>query len=291
VALVYKRYKPFVFLGMLLTVFLLSGCSDLLVLDPKGPVAQQQKDLIMYSIIFMIGIIMVVYVLFGFIVYKYRDHKGHKGYDPENKGSHLIEAICLIIPLIIVVALSIPTVKTIYSLEEAPKGSENKKPLVIQATSVDWKWIFTYPEQNIETVNYINIPEDRPILFKLTSADSMNSFWVPSLGGQKYAMAGMQTELYLQADDPGVFDGRNSNFNGEGFTDQTFKVAALTSESFDKWAKETQQEAPKLTKKQYDQLMLQGHTKEMTFSSTHLKWVKHENDADYAIKVRERLSK
>jgi cytochrome aa3-600 menaquinol oxidase subunit II len=289
VDLVMRRLKPFLTYGLMLAVLMLSGCSDMVVLDPKGPVGEQQKDLILYSIWFMTFILIVVYGLFAFIVYKYRDHKNHKGYDPENEGSHLLEIIWWVIPVIIIIALAVPTVKTIYSLEGPPKGTADKEPLVIHATSVDWKWIFSYPEQDIETVNYIHIPEDRPVLFKLTSADSMASFWVPALGGQKYAMAGMETELYLQADEQGVFEGRNANFTGEGFTNHTFDVTAMSEASFEKWASETGSKAPELTKDQYDKLMLPGHVDEMTFTSTHLEWVNHADEADYAIKTRERL--
>ncbi|MBY6038135.1 cytochrome aa3 quinol oxidase subunit II [Fictibacillus nanhaiensis] len=284
-----RRLKPFLTFGVIIAVFMLSGCSNMVVLDPKGPVGEQQKDLILYSIGFMTFILLVVYGLFAFIVYKYRDHKNHKGYDPDNEGSHLLETIWWVIPIIIVIALSIPTVKTIYSLEGPPEETKDQKPLVIHATSVNWKWVFSYPEQDIETVNYLHIPEDRPVLFKLTSADSMASFWIPALGGQKYAMAGMETELYLQADEQGTFEGRNSNFTGEGFTDHTFEVHSLTDDAFDKWADETKSGAPELTKEQYDKLMLPGHVKEMTFSSTHLEWVNHADEADYAVKTRERL--
>ncbi|WNB91680.1 cytochrome aa3 quinol oxidase subunit II [Bacillus sp. NEB1478] len=289
-----QRLKPFLTFGLMLAVVMLSGCSDMVVLDPKGPVGQQQKELIMYSIGFMAFILVVVYALFTFIVYKYRDHKNHKGYDPDNEGSHLLETIWWIIPIIIIIALAIPTIKLNYSLEEAPiaakeKADSKKEPLVIHATAVDWKWIFTYPEQGIETVNYIHIPEDRPILFKLTSADSMASFWVPQLGGQKYAMAGMETKLYLLADEQGTYEGRNSNFTGEGFTNQTFDVKSVSESAFDKWATETKNKAPKLTKDQYDKLLLPGHTKQMTFSSTHLGWVNHAEIQDYALKTRERL--
>ncbi len=271
---------------------LLSGCSELTVLDPKGPVAEQQKNLILLSIGFMLFIVAVVFVLFSIIIVKYRERKDYDGYEPpHHEGNLWLELVWTIIPIIIVVALSIPTVKTIYALEDAPAETSHKDPVVIHATSVEWKWIFSYPEQNIETVNHLVIPEDRPILFKLTSADSMAAFWVPQLGGQEYNMAGMQTELFLQADHIGTYQGRNANFNGEGFTHQTFEVKAETQEDFDQWVKETQSSAPELTKDHYDHLLLKGHTNTETFSSTHLKWVDHSKNknSDYAEKVRKQL--
>lgn len=292
VGLVFKRFKPFFALGLLLSVFFLGGCSNYIVLDPKGPVAAQQKDLILYSIGFMALICVVVYALFAVVVIKYRNRKNDDDFEPDQHGSKKLETIWTVIPILIIIALAIPTVISNYDLEKPPKAvnaQQQKEPIVINATAVNWKWIFSYPEQGIETVNYINIPKDRTVLFKLTSADSMSSFWVPELGGQKYAMAGMETKLYLRADHTGTFSGRNSNFNGEGFTHQIFDVHSVTQSEFDKWAKDTKSKAPKLTKKQYDQLMVQGEAKKMTFSSTHLKWVDHATEADYAVKTRERL--
>lgn len=288
--LVFKRLRPFFALGLMLSVFFLGGCSNYIVLDPKGPVAAQQKDLILYSIGFMALILLVVYILFTVIVVKYRENrKDMSNWEPEQEGSKKLEILWTVIPILITIALSIPTIKTIYDLEKPPQASAHQEPIVITATAVDWKWIFSYPEQGIETVNYINIPEDRTVEFKLTSADSMSSFWVPALGGQKYAMPGMETTLYLQADHKGKFAGRNANYNGEGFTHQIFDVNSVSQTDFDKWAKDTKSKAPELSKKQYDQLMLQGEAKKMTFSSTHLKWVDHAKDRDYAVKTRERL--
>ncbi|WP_257347674.1 cytochrome aa3 quinol oxidase subunit II [Pseudalkalibacillus decolorationis] len=269
-------------------ILFLSGCSELTVLDPKGPVAQNQKDLIMFSIIFMLLIVIVVFVLFTYMVVKYRDRpgRGNKDYDPSLHGNTRLEILWTIIPLIIIVILSVPNVQTLYELEKPPESTSNKDPLVIYATSADWKWFFSYPEQDIETVNYLHIPTDRAIEFRMSSADSMQALWIPALGGQKYTMAGMETKLYLQADEPGMYKGRNSNFNGEGFTEQTFEVHAESEEAFSDWVNESQNEAPDLTQDKYDELLKPGLLNEMTFSSTHLQWVNHGTmaDKDYAIK-------
>lgn len=281
--------RPFLLVGLILPVLFLSGCSYV-VLDPKGPVAQIQKDLIVYSLWFMAFIVLVVYILFAVIVFKYRERKDNLHVEPpEQEGSKILEIVWTVIPIVIVIALSIPTVKAIYALEKGPGQSVKVQPLVIHATSVDWKWIFSYPEENIETVNYLNVPVNRPILFKLTSADSMASFWVPALGGQKYAMAGMQTELYLQADVVGTLEGRNANFTGEGFAEQQFKVNAMTPEAYEEWVLKSKNNSPTLSREQYDQLMLQGHAPEQTFSTTHLSWIDHAKDAEYALRARERL--
>ncbi|WP_270572730.1 cytochrome aa3 quinol oxidase subunit II [Bacillus glycinifermentans] len=288
--LLFRALKPLMMVGLLSAAFLMGGCSQIAVLDPKGPVASQQRDLILLSIGFMLFIVAVVFVLFTVMIVKYRERKDRKSpYSPEVEGNTFLEVVWTVVPILIVIALSVPTVRTIYSLEEAPKASKDKEPLVVYATSVDWKWVFSYPDQNIETVNYLNIPTDRPIKFKITSADSMASLWIPQLGGQKYAMAGMDMEQYLQADKVGTYQGRNANFTGEGFAEQTFNVKAMKQSDFNKWVSKTQKTAPKLTKNKYDELMLPKHADKLTFSSTHLKYVNHGNDAEYAIKARERL--
>ncbi|RPF53258.1 cytochrome aa3 quinol oxidase subunit II [Aquisalibacillus elongatus] len=283
------RYKKILFLLMIGGFFLLlTGCSDLTVLDPKGPVGQSQKDLIVYSLWFMLGIVVVVFVLFGIMVIKYRDRpgRGDKNYNPEIHGNLKVEILWTAIPLIIVMLLSVPTVETLFDLEKPPESSNEQEPLVIHATSADWKWFFSYPEQNIETVNYLHIPTDRAIEFRLTSADSMAALWIPALGGQKYNMAGMETTLYLQADEEGVYDGRNSNFNGEGFSLQTFKVHAEPKEEFNNWVDQIQNEKPELTQNQYNELLKPGILGEMAFSNTHLEWVDHSTmrDSDYSLK-------
>ncbi|WP_010529761.1 cytochrome aa3 quinol oxidase subunit II [Lentibacillus jeotgali] len=280
-----SKWLVFILIGLIL---LLTGCSELTVMDPKGPVGEQQKDLIVYSLYFMLGIIVVVFVLFAFMVIKYRDKPGRdpKDYKPNMHGNKTIETIWTIIPVIIVICLSIPTVNTLFDLEKPPESSAEQEPLVIYATAADWKWFFSYPEQGIETVDYLHIPTDRAVEFRLSSADSMSALWIPALGGQKYNMAGMQTTLYLQADETGVYEGRNSNFNGEGFAAQTFEVYAESSSEFNNWVEQTQNTAPKLTQSKYDSLLKPGilnSTKE--FSSTHLQWVNHgtSNGMDYAI--------
>ncbi|MFC4559405.1 cytochrome aa3 quinol oxidase subunit II [Virgibacillus kekensis] len=278
------KLPVFLLTGLLL---LLSGCSELTVLNPKGPVAESQRDLIMYSLIFMLGIVMVVFILFTIMVVKYRDKPNRKegDYKPNLHGNRKLEIIWTAIPIMIVTALSIPTVSTLFDLEEPPESSADQEPLVIYATSADWKWFFSYPEQGIETVNYLHIPTDRAIEFRLSSADSMAAFWIPALGGQRYNMAGMQTKLYLQADEPGVYKGRNSNFNGEGFTEQIFKVYAESSSEFRSWVESTKNTAPELTQDKYNNLLKPGLLGTMEFSSTHLQWVHHgtSEGADYSV--------
>ncbi|MGN7454194.1 cytochrome aa3 quinol oxidase subunit II [Paenibacillus pasadenensis] len=290
----FKNVKPWLIVMIslisLIVIAALGVRSDLIILDPKGPVGAIQKDLIMFSIYFMLAILIIVFALFAFMLTKYRDRKNfnNKNYKPDMHGSTKLEIIWTIIPILIVTALSIPNAKALYELKEPPKSTIDKEPIVIYATAADWKWIFSYPKENIETVNYVNVPEDHPILFKVTAADSMVSFWVPQLGGQIYGMPGMVNDQYLQADEPGEYKGMNSNFTGAGMAHQLFSFVALEEASYQDWVKKTQENAPKLVEETYEKLMLPETVDEMTFSSTHLEFVDHGNDSEYAMNIREK---
>ncbi len=272
-----KRVRSVMKLFILFVATLaLTACEPLTVFDPQGPVARNLSDLIIFSIIFMAVIVVTVYILFGIIVWKYREREDNKDYEPPyEEGSKALEVTWFIIPVIIVIALTIPTVITISDVEDIPEGYEDQEPLVIHVTSADWKWIFSYPEQDIETVNYINIPANRPIHFKMTSAGTMQSFWIPSLGGQKYTMANMQTQLYLVADREGEYIGRNTNFNGEGYAHMDFEVVAESPSKFNEWVDEVKNTANELTEEKYAEILQPTVIGRETYNGTHLQWIDH----------------
>ncbi|UOR14132.1 cytochrome aa3 quinol oxidase subunit II [Halobacillus amylolyticus] len=246
-------------------LFILSGCSAG-VLDPKGPVASTQYDLIIYSIILMSVVLVPVFIVFGYVVYKYRERPENKDYEPpEIEGNKKLEVLWTVIPIIIVTLLAVPTVKATYDLETSP--SPKQEPLVIKVTSAQWKWIFQYPEQGIQTVNYAYIPVDVPVKFVLTSAGAMNSFWVPQLGGQSYTMAGMKDQMFLEASEEGVYRGKGANFTGRRFADMKFKVTAESQRDFNAWVKKIKTTKPELTIEQAKQLMIPGTVGKMAFSS------------------------
>lgn len=278
-----RRILKLLSLVPLSLLLFLSGCEGFTVLDPKGPAASQQKSLILWSIILMLFIVLVVFVVFTVFLVRYRERPAHKNYDPEQTGNKTLEVIWTLVPVVILVALAIPTVHTIFSLESAPKASAHKQPLVIKVTSADWKFIFSYPKQGIETVNYVNIPKDVPVKFKLTSADSMASIWIPELGGEKYTMAGMQTQQILQADETGTFQGRNGNYNGKEFAKMTFKVHSQTKKDFNQWADKVKTSYPKLTEDHYINIIQPGVVGKKSFSSTHLQYVDHAKNAEYIL--------
>ncbi|WP_155591803.1 cytochrome aa3 quinol oxidase subunit II [Lysinibacillus cavernae] len=250
---------------------LLAGCEPLTVFNPKGPNAETLSNTIILSIITMAFILLVVYVLLAFMLTKYRASKAPADYEPPHEeGSHLLEITWTVIPIIIVAFLAVVTVRTTSTVEAQPAGYDDKEPLVIYASSSNWKWHFSYPEEGVETVNYVNLPIDRPIEFKLYSFGPITSFWIPQLAGQKYAMSDMLTTIHLAADEVGSFMGRNSNFNGRGFAEMEFEAQSMTQEDFDKWVADVKAKEEPLTEEKFDELLKAEHVGRQSFSSTHL---------------------
>nr|WP_280521430.1 cytochrome aa3 quinol oxidase subunit II [Paenibacillus mangrovi] len=253
-------------------VMLLSGCdSKLAVLNPKGPVAKTQANTIIFSILMMAFVLIVVYILYIIMLTKYRASKTSDDYEPPHiEGNKWLELTWTAIPVIIVAILSVVTVQTTYAVEKVPAGYEDQKPLVIYASSSDWKWHFSYPEEGIETVNYVNIPTNRPVEFRLYSYGPITSFWVPQLGGQKYAMTDMITKLNLVAEHEGSYLGKNANFSGKGFAKMEFEVQAQSPGDYTKWVNDVKQTAPKLTEQEFNTLLKTDFVGRKSYSSTHL---------------------
>lgn len=252
----------------------LTGCEPLMVLDPKGPQAQTQAKDIMLSIGIMSFVLTVVLILLIFMLVKYRASKQSEDYEPPHiEGNPIVELVCIGVPVIIVAFLSFVSVQSNYKVEAAPKGYEDKPPLVVYASTSNWKWHFSYPEENIETVNYLYIPTDRALEFKLYSYGPITSFWIPQLGGQKYAMSDMITTLHLAADVPGEYMGRNANFSGKGFAENTFNVKAMPEKEFQEWVDEVKKTAKPLTKEKFEELLQPGHLGQSTYTGTHLEFL------------------
>lgn len=252
---------------------LLAGCDMPMVLDPKGPQAEVQANDIMISIYIMSGIVLVVLALLVFMLVKYRASNQPADYEPPHIHGHwLVESIMIGVPIVIVAVLSVITVKGVYKVEAVPEKYEDQDPLVIYAQSSNWKWHFSYPEQDVETVNYLYIPTNRAIEFRLYSHGPITSFWIPQLGGQKYAMADMVTKLNLAADHEGEYFGRNSNFSGAGFAENTFLTTAMSEEDFNEWVEEVHATAKPITEEKYEELLEPGHLGTSTYTGTHLEF-------------------
>jgi cytochrome aa3-600 menaquinol oxidase subunit 2 len=271
------KLKWSLFMAIFAIATVLTGCEPLMVLDPKGPQAERQARDIMLSIGIMSVIVIVVFAILVFVLIKYRASKQSPDYEPPHiEGNPWIEAICVGIPVLIVAYFSFVSVQSNYIVEATPEGYEDEAPLVVYASSSNWKWHFSYPEEDIETVNYLYIPTDRALEFRLYSYGPITSFWIPQLGGQKYAMSDMVTTLHLAADQPGEYMGRNANFSGKGFAENTFNVTAMSPAEFDEWVEEVKDpDAPTkpaevLTEEKFNELLEPGHLGQMTFNGTHL---------------------
>ena len=215
-------------------ILALSGC-ELALFDPKGPVGEQAKTLIITSVGLMLIIILPVLFMTIYFPYKYRKGNKNAEYKPHWEHSTKIEIIVWLVPCLIVLALAVVTYLTSHSLDPRKSLGKAEDTLTIQVVAMDWKWLFIYPEQQIATVNEIAIPVNTPVEFLITSDTVMNSFFIPRLGSQIYAMAGMENRLNLMASEEGVFRGMSANYSGFGFSGMKFKTHSVSQQGFDDW--------------------------------------------------------
>jgi cytochrome o ubiquinol oxidase subunit 2 len=214
---------------------LLTGCQGG-ILDPKGQVGADEKSLIITATLLMLLVVVPVIVMTLAFAWKYRASNTAAVYEPKWSHSTKIEAVVWIIPIIIIVILGSITWTTTHKLDPYRPLDSAVKPVTIEAVSLDWKWLFIYPEQGIATVNEIAFPANTPVNFKITSDSVMNSFFIPQLGGQIYSMTGMQTKLSLIANEAGSYDGMSAQYSGGGFSGMKFKAIATKSPAeFDAW--------------------------------------------------------
>lgn len=224
---------------------LLSGC-NMVLMSPSGDIALQQRNLIIISTVLMLLIIVPVIALTFVFAWRYRASKAAPSpdYDPDWNHSTVLELLIWAAPLLIIIALGAITWVSTHKLDpyqplarisegrEVPPGT---KPLVVEVVALDWKWLFLYPEQGIATLNEMAAPVDRPIHFKITASTVMNSFFIPALAGQIYAMPGMQTQLNAVINYPGEFEGFSANYSGSGFSGMYFKFKGLSHDEFEHW--------------------------------------------------------
>ena len=243
---------------------MLAGCNAVLM-SPSGDVALQQRDLIIISTLLMLIIIVPVIALTFLFAYRYRASNTDAPYNPEWNHSTMLELLIWAAPLLIIIALGAVTWVSTHKLDpyrpldrisEGRDVPANMKPLTVEVVALDWKWLFLYPELGIATVNELVAPVDRPIEFKITASNVMNSFFIPALAGQIYAMPGMETKMHAVINQPGIYDGFSANYSGAGFSGMRFKFHGLSEEDFAHWAQQTKEGAAKavLTRDAYLEL-------------------------------------
>ena len=226
-----------------IATLLLSGC-DAVLLDPKGPIGEAERNVIFLAIGLMLVVVVPVIVMALVFAWKYRASNTKATYAPEWSHSGAIEAVVWTIPVVIILILGTVTWIATHTLDPRQPIASAEKPLEVQVVSLDWKWLFIYPEYGVASVNELALPAGRPVHFSLTSSGVMNAFFIPQLGSQIYTMAGMQTQLYLKADHPGTYMGISANYSGHGFADMHFKAEALEPAALKVWFAKAKQGAP-----------------------------------------------
>ncbi|WP_442602893.1 cytochrome c oxidase subunit II [Paenibacillus sp. KN14-4R] len=215
---------------------LLAGCGDpsQSALLPRGPYAQGQFDLMMLSIIIMVSVVVVVFLIYFYVIIRFRKRKGQTGVPKQVEGSHLLEVIWTVIPIILLVILAVPTINTTFKSSEDLR--KDKDALLVKVTGHQFWWEFEYPTLGIHTAQDLVIPAGKKIAFELSSADVTHSFWVPSLGGKIDTNVGSGVNtLPLQADEPGIYRGKCAELCGDSHSLMDFKVIAKTDADFDAW--------------------------------------------------------
>lgn len=239
---------------------------DIPVLNPEGTIAKQQLTLILITTGLGIFVVIPVFILLFTIAWKYREGNTKAQYQPEFHGNAKLEVLWWGIPILIILVLAVITWVSTHALDPYKPLESDKRPVEVQVISLEWKWLFIYPEQGIATVNYMNIPEGTPINLSITSDAPMNSFWVPALAGQVYAMTGMTTKLHLAADTTGSYNGASANLSGDGYAGMRFKVNSLTSTEFEDWVRQSTNADDWLTVTSYNELRQPSKdNKEKTF--------------------------
>jgi cytochrome o ubiquinol oxidase subunit 2 len=243
--------------------------SDIAVLQPAGIVGQKERNLMILATLLCLIVVLPVFAMTIFIALKYREsNKKPTKYHPNWDHSLTIESVWWGIPLIIITILAVVAWNSSHDLDPFKSLDSANEPLTVQVVALPWKWLFIYPEQNLSSVNYLEIPVNRPVDFEITADAPMNSFWIPQLGGQVYAMSGMSTQLHLMADKTGTYIGRSANISGRGFSGMQFETKAVTDEAFSHWVSSVKSSPQELTLDNYSKLALESENNPVTYYSS-----------------------
>ncbi|MFC0877398.1 ubiquinol oxidase subunit II [Saccharicrinis sp. FJH2] len=250
----YHNIRSIPLLLLTLISFFLTGCDKFIVLQSKGAIGKEESNLIIIAFLLMLIVVIPVIVLTFWFLFKYKAGNKKSKYTPDWSGSTRIEWFIWAVPLGIVLILSYLTWTKTSQLDPYKPIEHANDPVQIEVISLDWKWLFIYPEYDIATVNQLVFPENTPLEFRLTSASVMTSFFIPQLGSQMYAMAGMETHLNLIASDTATLTGQNQEFSGVGYESMFFEAKSVTTDEFKAWIKNVQQSPLKLDLKTFKNL-------------------------------------
>jgi cytochrome o ubiquinol oxidase subunit 2 len=224
------------------------------ILDPQGPIGAAEKTILIDSVAIMLAIVLPTIVAIFAFSFWFRASNTRAFYWPNWEYSGRIELVVWSIPTLTVILLGGVAWLGAHHLDPARPIEGSSKPLTIQAVSLDWKWLFIYPDQKVATINTLTVPAGVPLQFELTSASVMNAFFIPQFGSLIYTMNGMNNRLNLRADTPGTFQGLSAHFSGDGFSDMHFDVHVVPSEQFSKWAQDASSAPQALDERSYIQI-------------------------------------
>lgn len=249
-----RNYKIITLLALAIVAFGALGWylhgTTIPVLEPQGAISHKERNLIIFTSLLAVVVVVPTFALTIFIVWKYRESNPRpKQYTPEWDHSRVFESIWWGVPTAIILVLSVVAWNSAHDLDPFKSLASGAQPVTVQVVSLDWKWLFIYPKQHIASVNMVEFPKNTPVNFQLTSDTIMNSFWIPQLGGQIYTMPGMSTQLHLSADKLGSYYGTPANIAGRGFSRMTFTAKAVSNADFASWVK-SNQKAPKVLNQQ-----------------------------------------
>ncbi|HEV3500703.1 MAG TPA: ubiquinol oxidase subunit II [Bradyrhizobium sp.] len=224
------------------------------ILDPQGPIGAAEKTILIDSLAIMLAIVLpTILAIFAFAFW-FRASNARAFHWPDWEYSGRIELVVWSIPTLTVILLGGVAWLGAHHLDPPKPIEGSSSPLTIQAVSLDWKWLFIYPDQKVATINTLTVPAGVPLQFQLTSASVMNAFFIPQFGSMIYTMNGMTTRLNLQADKAGTFQGLSAQFSGDGFADMHFDVHVVPSAQFSKWAQDASNAQQALDARSYQQI-------------------------------------
>lgn len=244
--------------------------TNIALFNPKGLIAQEQYNLMIFTILVLFAIVIPTLFVAYFIAWKYRDTNTKVIHHPTGNRSKFAVMSMWLIPTAVILVLASAMLPATQRLAPQEMISANANPITIQVVAMRWKWLFLYPEQGIATVNFVQVPVNTPVTFELTADETpMSSFWIPNLGGQLYAMTGHVNSLNLMADTPGDYPGSTPEINGRGFAGMKFTARASSLEDFDQWVKEVQQSPDTLDANTYKKLVRPSENNSVAFFSTY----------------------
>ena len=260
--------------ALTVTAWLLIRQTHFDVLSPSGEIADQQRNLLIFTLCLSALVVIPVYLMLGAFAWRYHERNEKKAkYTPDWSNNTKLEALWWGIPIAIIGILSVITWQTSHALDPYRRLASDQKTINVQVVALQWKWLFIYPDYGIATVNQLPVAEKAPIHFNLTADAPMSGFWIPALGSQIYAMNGMDSQLNLKADHTGEFGGYSTNINGAGYADMKFMVRSMTKEKFQTWVADAKHAPDVLTMDEYEKLAKPGVEKSQktyVLGDTHL---------------------